>query len=155
VTAVRVSRRCYRNASLDEPASGGRRAMRFGYRLSDAAPVRLTVRRRNGSPKWTSCPARRGKTPFPYTDIQSRTENGKAGDNQTQIGSAAHARAVRRLQLMRERPHTRGKVTLKRLLAGKRLLPGTYVLAVAALDEAGRPTSERHVKFWVIAPKQR
>jgi fructan beta-fructosidase len=155
VTGVRVSTRCYRNASLDEPPARGRRAMRFSYRLTAAAAVRLTVRRRNGSPKWTSCPARRGKTPFPYTDVGSRTENGKAGENQTQIGSAARIRAARRLQLVRKHRHTHGKVTLARLLAGKRLLPGTYVLAVAALDEAGRPTSERHVKFWVFSPKQR
>jgi 6-phosphogluconolactonase len=155
ITALRASARCYRDARLDEAPARGRRAMRFNYRLSDAATVRLTVRRRTGSPRWTSCPARRGRTPLPYTDVRSRTEHGKAGENQTQIGSAARIRAARRLQLVRQRSRVHGRITLRRLLAGTRLLPGTYVLTVAALDAAGHPTSERHVKFWVYSPRRR
>jgi hypothetical protein len=155
VTALRASARCYRDARLGTPAARGRRAMRFSYRLSDAAAVRLTVRRRTGSPRWASCPARRGRTPLPYTDVSSRTEHGKAGENQTQIGPAPRTRAARRLQLVRKHAGARGTVTLRRLLAGTRLLPGTYVLTVVALDAAGHPTSERHVKFWVYSPRRR
>lgn len=155
ITSLSASARCYRDAILDDPASGGRKSMRFNYTLTNAAVVRLTVRRRNGSPQWAVCPARRGTTPFPYTDVGSKTENGKAGGNDTQIGSAARVRVTRRVQLVRKRAHKRGRITLRRLLAGKHLAPGTYVLSVVALDAAGNATSERHVKFWVFAPRRR
>jgi 6-phosphogluconolactonase (cycloisomerase 2 family) len=155
ITSLSASARCYRDAILDDPASGGRRSMRFNYTLTNAAVVRLTVRRRNGSPQWAVCPARRGTTPFPYTDVGSKTENGKAGGNDTQIGSAARVRVTRRVQLVRKRAHKRGRITLRRLLAGKHLKPGTYILSAVALDAAGNATSERHVKFWVFAPRRR
>jgi hypothetical protein len=158
ISSAGATTRCYRNARLGEQPSRGERAMTFGYRLTAAAPVRLTVKRRNGSPTWRYCPPRRGKQPFPYTEVGSSEENGQAGENRTDIGSSARAarrRPVRRAGLTRSTPHAGGKVRLSQFLRGRRLTPGTYLLTVASLDEAGRVTSARNVKFWVIAPKRR
>ena len=127
--------------------------MRFTYRLTAAAPVRLTLRRRNGSPAWTSCPARRGKKPYPYTDVDTWNEDGRAGENRTDVGTAARTARARKVVVTRKRPHVRGTVSLKSMLRGKHLRAGTYVLAVASLDDTGRVTSERHVKFWVVRPR--
>jgi hypothetical protein len=153
VASVRASARCYYNAVLARAARTARRSMRFTYRLTAAAPVRLTVRRRNGSPAWTFCPPRRGKKPFPYTDVDTWNEDGQAGQNRTDIGTADRRTGARKLVVTRKRPHARGTVALKRMLQGKRLRAGTYVLAVASLNDKGRVTSERHVKFWVVTPR--
>jgi hypothetical protein len=155
VAWARASTRCYYDAVLGNGARAARRRMRFTYRLTAAAAVRLTVRRRSGSPAWTSCPARRGKQPFPYSDVGSWNEDGHAGDNRTDIGSAARAAGVRRVVVTRKRPRVRGTVSLRRLLTGKHLRAGTYVLAVASLDDAGHVTSQRRVKFWVIRQQKR
>ena len=124
-------------------------------RLTAAAPVRLTVLRRNGSPAWSSCPARRGKKPYPYTDVEAWNEDGQAGENRTDVGTAARIARARKVVVTRKRPQARGTVSLKSMMRGKHLRAGTYVLAVASLDDTGRVTSERRVKFWVVKPKQR
>jgi hypothetical protein len=74
--------------------------------------------------------------------------------DRSDIGTAARIARPRRVVVTRKWPHARGTVSLDRMLQGKHLRAGTYVLTVASLDDTGRATSERHVKFWVVTPRR-
>ena len=148
VLSVRMARRCHRAATFGGRPTGGRRALRFTYRLSAAAPVRITVRRRKGSPRWRACPPRSGKRSFPYTTVGARTESGRGGTNRSELGTARPS-AVRSATLLRA-PGSSGTATLAQVTRGRSLTAGTYLLQVTSLDAAGRAVSRKQLKFWVL-----
>jgi endonuclease/exonuclease/phosphatase family metal-dependent hydrolase len=149
VLALGMSGRCYRAVTLAGRPGRGRRAVRFTYRLSKAAPVRITVRLRKGSPRWRSCPPRAGKRASVYTTVGSRGEDGREGTNRTELGTA-RASAVRGGTLRPAAAVRAGAATIAQVTRGRRLRPGTYILEVATLDATGRTVSRKHFKFWVV-----
>jgi hypothetical protein len=79
VSDLAATARCYRDTRLDDTPTGDRRRMRVTYPLSAPATVRLTVRRRIGSPQWRSCPPRRGRRPGRYREVDSRNRTRHRG----------------------------------------------------------------------------
>jgi predicted extracellular nuclease len=152
VLSVRMSRRCYRDVTFGGRQTRGRRALRFTYRLSAAAPVRITVRRRKGSPRWRSCPKRAGKRSAPYNQVAGRGESGRPGINRSELGTARPS-AVRSGSAREPHAGRRGGASIAQVVGARRLKAGTYLLEVTSLDEAGRPVSRKHVKFWALRPR--
>jgi DNA-binding beta-propeller fold protein YncE len=139
VDGLRVSRRCVRSAA---------RAA-FAFTLSQDATVRYEVLRRNGSPKWTSCPRLGGTTPITFGSLWQWAAAVGAGRNDTTLATAsAHHTPIR--MRMRQGRH---RVALTRIAARLRLTPGTHLLRVTATNANGQ-SAVTQVKFWIIGPER-
>ncbi|HEX5922851.1 MAG TPA: PKD domain-containing protein [Baekduia sp.] len=135
VDGLSVSRRCVRSAA---------RAA-FDFKLSQDATVRYDVLRRNGSPKWKSCPRLGGTTPITFSSVWQLAAAVGAGQNDTTLTSASAHRSPIRLRMHQGRR----RVALTRIAAGRTLTPGTYLLRVTATNANGR-SAVAQVKFWIV-----
>jgi Tol biopolymer transport system component len=138
ITGLRVAPRCVTGAR-------GRRAwrsvvLRVHYRLSEDARVAYAIVRRLNSSARGNCPRslrpRRGGRPSRYGTVQTRELRTRAGTVIEVFGTGRRATAGRMA--------TRGRAS-----ATLRLRPGTYAVALRALDQAGNRADAR-AKFWVL-----
>jgi hypothetical protein len=105
--------------------------------------------RRNGSPKWTSCPRLGGTAPITFGSLWQWDAVLGAGRNDTTLATASAHRAPIRMR-MRQGRH---RVALTRIAARLRLTPGTHLLRVTATNANGQ-SAVTQVKFWIIGPER-
>ena len=148
LNGLSADRRCVRGVTLTAPGPG-HHGLSFAFSLSQNATVRYKVLRRVGSPKWTSCPPRRGTTTSTYSTVWQRDSTETSGEHHTALAGAAsrHSKSGR-LHLRRGAR----RVGLARIAAGRHLVPGTYVLQVSARNANGTSATST-VKFWVLGPR--
>jgi endoglucanase len=68
------------------------------------------------------------------------------------VTTAARAGASSKLSLMISQPRLNGKVDLSRLLDGRTLRRGAYVVTATAIDSSGLSSQPRHAHFRVVPP---
>lgn len=145
ITGLSVARRCVRSARLTAPTSGTS-GLSFGFSLSQDATVRYEISRRNGSPRWSSCPRRSGTNAGRYTGVAKVTGQSRSGQRDTKLATTASRSGVLGGMQLGE---GRRRVPLARIAARRKLSPGTYILRMTASNANGEATQVK-AKFWVI-----
>jgi hypothetical protein len=153
LTNLGVDPKCIRYGA---PVVGKRKRLTFGFVLSDAASVRLTIQRRLNSNVVRRCPPRlvRGEAGRLGPPVVVDGTSG-AGPGSVSVGGEGQgfsARAARRSR-------SSGMLT-PRMKAGRQhillqasstaLAPGTYVARLTATSGDGRRSATLKAKFWIL-----
>ncbi len=146
VSSLSALHRCVTSAAIDAPHASGH-GLAFSFTLSEAANTTFTVLHRVGSPKWAKCPRPSGHTLSTYKSVGAFSAPMSAGQQTTSIGTTARARHV---DTSAQFGRGRHRISLARI-AAQHLRPGTYVLAVKAVNSAGQVSGVSYVKFWVFS----
>jgi len=164
LTSFAVDPACIRYGA---PIEGRRKRLSFGFVLSDAASVRLTIQRRLNSGTRRRCSSRRGPGqagrlgPPVVIDLTSGMGPGGVSIRAEGEGVDEHAARGRRKPSRRGELGRRNRLTLTLpLKSGRRRIvlrqspttfaPGTYVATARAATAGGRQSAILQVKFWVL-----
>jgi hypothetical protein len=140
IGGLRVVPRC----TTGQRAGGRERSVsvRVRYKLSEDARVAYALRRRLNSRPQGKCPQQGSLKPRPgarrpgrYQTVLDRAFATSAGEVTDVFGSRSLATTSR----LASRPRS--------VLATLRMRPGTYIIAIRALDAAGN-RADAYVKFW-------